>query len=266
MDNSEISDANNENIVVTITDLDPSEQQPRAEIEPDIGGKGQKQKREVKLRSEVLAHFTKNEKNPLECKCNYCLKVGLGEQQEENGQTLLSFAKGTSDQGSSLVWKFDQEKSRKDLTELIINYELPFSFVEDPSFQKFVLANIFLREVYRIQMLLKQTTLDVESILVDMANDMLFKFEKYWLEKEPNVLLSIAFVLDPRFKFKNLKFCYKRIYDSALVDIMLDRVSRELCALFEKYSEIYEVSMREKVSKKKENGKTVKQVEVAKMN
>ncbi|KAK6919379.1 hypothetical protein RJ641_015283 [Dillenia turbinata] len=44
-----MSDANNENIVVTVTDLDPSEQQPRAEIEPDPGGKGQKRKREVKL-------------------------------------------------------------------------------------------------------------------------------------------------------------------------------------------------------------------------
>ncbi|KAK6917102.1 hAT-like transposase, RNase-H fold [Dillenia turbinata] len=268
MDNSEMSDANNENIIVTVTDLDPSEKQLRAESKPNPCEKCQKPKREVERRSEVWAYFTKNEKNPLECKCNYCLK------------TLLNFAKGTSDQGFSLIWKFDQEKNRRDLTKLIITHELPFSFVKDPSFQKYVLdpplhenwenvkivhkflktfniatntlsgskyctANIFLCEVYRILMLLKQTIQDVNSIFMDMTNDMLFKFEKYWFGKEPNVLLSIAFVLDPRFKFKNLKFYYKRIYDSVLVDIMLDRINRELHALFEEYSETYETSMRE---------------------
>lgn len=169
-----MSDANNAIVDITTTNLDPSIEVPSIEvprsevdIELDPGGK-KKQKREVKPRSEVWKHFIRSEKNPQECKCKYCFhifsctvsggtthlkrhidngicpayrrKMGV-EQEVEKGQTLLSFAKrGISEQDNSSTWKFDQEKSRRDLTELIINKELPFNFVEDYSFQKYVLG------------------------------------------------------------------------------------------------------------------------------
>lgn len=46
-----------------------------------------------------------------------------------------------------------------------------------------------------------------------MSYSMNLKFEKYWLIKEPDVLLSIVVVLDPMYKLKYLDFCYKKIYE-----------------------------------------------------
>ncbi|KAL7249358.1 hypothetical protein ACSBR1_011517 [Camellia fascicularis] len=75
-----------------------------------------------------------------------------------------------------------------------------------------------------------------------MALNMLVKFEKYWIEKEPNILLSMAVVLDPRFKLKYLRFCYNKIYVSGLVGDLMGRVEDELRKLFDEYVAEYEAS------------------------
>lgn len=77
-----------------------------------------------------------------------------------------------------------------------------------------------------------------------MALNMLEKFEKYWIEKEPNILLSIAVVLDPRFKLQYLRFCYNKIYDSSLVGDLMGRVEDELHKLFDEYVAQYEASSK----------------------
>lgn len=96
-------------------------------------------------------------------------------------------------------------------------------------------ANVFFREVYRILILLRETSKDLSTLLGKMAFKMLMKFEKYWVEKEPNLLLSIALVLDPRYKLKYLEFCYKKIYDDTLATMLTDRVKCELKNLLEEY-------------------------------
>lgn len=128
-----------------------------------------KTKRAGKLRSEVWNHFTKVENKDgakEKCKCNYCKKVfscpskgGTTHllrhitdlkcptyrkmQINKNvgkSQTLLHLEDKNEIQDGKLVpWQFDQVKSRSDLAELIIVRELPFSFVDDPTFRKFVL-------------------------------------------------------------------------------------------------------------------------------
>lgn len=103
-------------------------------------------------------------------------------------------------------------------------------------------ANIFFREVYRIVKLLRDTSTDLSSLLGRMALSILDKFEKYWAEKEPNILLSIAVVLDPRFKLKYLKFCYSKIYDSCLIGDLMCRVEVELRKLFDMYVVKFEAS------------------------
>lgn len=55
--------------------------------------------------------------------------------------------------------------------------------------------------------------LRTNSLLGNMSYSMNLKFEKYWLIKEPDVLLSIVVVLDPMYKLKYLDFCYKKIYE-----------------------------------------------------
>ncbi|GFZ12504.1 hypothetical protein Acr_23g0008890 [Actinidia rufa] len=83
---------------------------------------------------------------------------------------------------------------------------------------------------------------DLGSLRGRMALNMLEKFEKYWMEKEPNILLSVAVVLDPRCKLKYLRFCYNKIYDSSLVGDLMDRVEGELRKLFDEYMAEYEAS------------------------
>ncbi|XP_057473026.1 zinc finger BED domain-containing protein RICESLEEPER 2-like isoform X1 [Actinidia eriantha] len=103
-------------------------------------------------------------------------------------------------------------------------------------------ANVFFNEVYRILTLLRDTATDLGSLRGRMALNMLEKFEKYWMEKEPNILLSVAVVLDPRCKLKYLRFCYNKIYDSSLVGDLMDRVEGELRKLFDEYMAEYEAS------------------------
>lgn len=109
----------------------------------------------------MWGHFTKLEvkRGKQLVKCNYCDKNftcsskggtthflrhidnGLCTSYNERGgtQSELSFKKDSSVEGSNLVpWKFDQESIRMDLRKLIIWHDLPFSFVEDPKFKKFV--------------------------------------------------------------------------------------------------------------------------------
>ncbi|XP_027177847.1 zinc finger BED domain-containing protein RICESLEEPER 2-like [Coffea eugenioides] len=107
---------------------------------------------------------------------------------------------------------------------------------------KYCTANVFLRVIYHVFMLLRETSIENSPLLGSMASNMLVKIEKYWLEKEPNILLSVAFVLDPRFKMRKLKTIFSKIYESYLAPYMLDRVHTTLQDLFIEYVKVYEVS------------------------
>ncbi|KAM3323087.1 hypothetical protein P3S67_004238 [Capsicum chacoense] len=52
-----------------------------------------------------------------------------------SGQTLLNFQ---TKESSGEYWKFEQEVVRRALVKMIIIDELPFSFVENESFRKFM--------------------------------------------------------------------------------------------------------------------------------
>lgn len=112
----------------------------------------------MNVRSKVWAHFTKIQSKEEECTCNCCKKVFLCHsssgitylhrhifrgicvaykrvmgQHPSKRQMLLSFLEGKSNQSNNAIWKFDQEQSQRDLTELTINRELPFNVVENKS-------------------------------------------------------------------------------------------------------------------------------------
>ncbi|KAL3515325.1 hypothetical protein ACH5RR_022227 [Cinchona calisaya] len=57
---------------------------------------------------------------------------------------------------------------------------------------KYCTTNTFFREIYRLVTLLRETSKDETSLLRNMASNMLIKFKKYWLERETNILLSVA--------------------------------------------------------------------------
>uniref|UniRef100_A0A2N9GVG1 hAT-like transposase RNase-H fold domain-containing protein n=1 Tax=Fagus sylvatica TaxID=28930 RepID=A0A2N9GVG1_FAGSY len=65
-----------------------------------------------------------------------------------------------------------------------------------------------------------------------MVKQMLVKFEKYW--SEFSVVLTIAVILDPRYKLRFVDFCYQKLYGvSGSYEYL--KVREKLFALFEEY-------------------------------
>jgi hypothetical protein len=64
-----------------------------------------------------------------------------------------------------------------------------------------------------------------------MANQMIFKFEKYW--SEFSVVLAIAVVLDLRYKLHFVKYYYSKIYGDETTQF--DIVKGKLTKLFMEY-------------------------------
>ena len=59
-----------------------------------------------------------------------------------------------------------------------------------------------------------------------MALKMKDKFEKYW--DVIHGILSVAIVLDPRYKMKLIEYYFPQIYESECSDLEIDRV----CGIF----------------------------------
>ena len=65
-----------------------------------------------------------------------------------------------------------------------------------------------------------------------MATQMCSKFQKYSSEFHPT--LTIACVLDPRFKLRLVEFFYKKLYGDDCIECMLLR--NKLWSIFEEYN------------------------------
>ena len=61
---------------------------------------------------------------------------------------------------------------------------------------------------------------------------MLVKFEKYWIEF--SVVLAIAVVLDPRYKFPFIDWCYRKLYGYAS-SLQYLKVCEKLISMFGVY-------------------------------
>jgi hypothetical protein len=73
-------------------------------------------------------------------------------------------------------------------------------------------SNLFLPEVWRIKEILNIKSMDRNGYIREMASVMEEKFHKYW--EDCNLLMSLAVVLDPRFKMKFINLYFPMIYDT----------------------------------------------------
>ncbi|XP_059436054.1 zinc finger BED domain-containing protein RICESLEEPER 2-like [Corylus avellana] len=71
-------------------------------------------------------------------------------------------------------------------------------------------ANLYFPEVWRMKEVLMIKCDDRNEYMRSMASTMIDKFDKYW--GDSNLLMSIAAVLDPRYKMKLINFCFLIIY------------------------------------------------------
>ncbi|XBI28102.1 hypothetical protein VPH35_052403 [Triticum aestivum] len=136
------------------------DQQQKETTEAEKNTENAKKRKEMAPRSEVWNHFSK-EVNATTVTCNYC-KSELACGSKRNGTSSLlkhlttckrnphsnkddkqPTLQATPNQGdaskcSLTTWRFDQDKLRDALAEMVIVDELPFAFVEKPGFRRFV--------------------------------------------------------------------------------------------------------------------------------
>ena len=74
-----------------------------------------------------------------------------------------------------------------------------------------------------------------------MARKMQLKFDKYW--GDTNLLLSIAAVLDPRYKKKLIEFAFKAIYSEDEAPKQIQIVEDTLKKLFQEYVDAHKASV-----------------------
>ncbi|KAL4562647.1 hypothetical protein LXL04_026675 [Taraxacum kok-saghyz] len=83
--------------------------------------------------------------------------------------------------------------------------------------------------------------------------DMKEKFDKYW--GECHLVMSIASVLDPRFKMKLVEFSFPAIYTDA--DKQIEELKKALYMMYEEYMELHDISVREAASPRSGSGGSV---------
>lgn len=98
---------------------------------------------------------------------------------------------------------------------------------------KFTTANLYFPVVFSAYLTLKEEMGSDDEYLRSMATFMFSKFEKYW--SDCHILLIIAVILDPRYKFSFVEWCYRKLYDDAGV-IESTKVREKLFSLFSEYS------------------------------
>ncbi|KAL8495031.1 hypothetical protein ACS0TY_019253 [Phlomoides rotata] len=101
-------------------------------------------------------------------------------------------------------------------------------------------SNIFLVELYRVKELLNEKVVDVSDNIRAMALSMSEKFDKYW--GESNVLLSIAAILDPRYKMVLIDYAFPVIYGEVEAVAKIVEIKVLIYELYNEYVEIYIIS------------------------
>ncbi|KAM0938025.1 putative transcription factor/ chromatin remodeling BED-type(Zn) family [Dioscorea sansibarensis] len=98
-------------------------------------------------------------------------------------------------------------------------------------------ANMFFQEAWKIQLELINAIKNKDSMASCMAQELHEKFDKYW--KDCSLVLSIAVVMDPRFKLKLVEFSFSKIYgedasryvkvvDDAIHELYLEYVAQPI--------------------------------------
>ncbi|CAN4094386.1 unnamed protein product [Withania somnifera] len=97
---------------------------------------------------------------------------------------------------------------------------------------KYPTANLYLPNICRIEMLLDEHKNSEDSVTREMVIPILRMFKKYW--QSYSVILSMAMVLDPRYKLNFVKFCFSKLnFDTA--DEKVKVIKDNLQLLFKEY-------------------------------
>jgi hypothetical protein len=113
-------------------------------------------------------------------------------------------------------------------------------------------ANLYLPEVWRMKEVLMSKCEDRNEYMRSMAGKMMGKFDKYW--GDTNLMMSIAAVLDPRYKMKLINFCFPIMYplpptiDRPGAGYYIENVLTILNELFEAYVSAHTASILQEIA------------------
>ncbi|KAI0526836.1 hypothetical protein KFK09_002428 [Dendrobium nobile] len=131
-------------------------------------------------------------------------------------------------------YKFCPSNSEWEIVDNISNFLRPFYNITCViSGTKYPTANLYFPCISTAYAALKHELLEGHDYLKEMALRMIAKFEKYW--SEFSVILAIAVILDPRYKFTFVEWCYRRLYVGDYV-LELKKVKDKLFSLFSNYT------------------------------
>ncbi|XP_076889691.1 zinc finger BED domain-containing protein RICESLEEPER 2-like [Bidens hawaiensis] len=97
--------------------------------------------------------------------------------------------------------------------------------------------NLFFIEIFKVKKVISSAFASNDEFLKSMSVPMHAKFEKYW--EEISVLMSIASILDPRFKLESVTWTFQWLYSSSELKSRVGDVTLKLQSLFEKYSNAF---------------------------
>ncbi|XP_031254575.1 zinc finger BED domain-containing protein RICESLEEPER 2-like [Pistacia vera] len=104
-------------------------------------------------------------------------------------------------------------------------------------------SNIFLNEVFRIKKMLDKKAIDENEFIRVMVKKMKEKFDKYW--GECNLLMSIAAVLDLRYKMRVIEVSFPRLYPESEARANITKLRDALYELYKEYVEEFHSSNNE---------------------
>jgi Domain of unknown function (DUF4413)/hAT family C-terminal dimerisation region len=105
--------------------------------------------------------------------------------------------------------------------------------------------NLFLVKVYKVKQVISEAYFSDDVFLKTMSIPMWEKFEKYW--GEIWILMSIASILDLRFKLMSVDFTFTKLYPAEEVGSRIEEVTKTLQNLYEKYSKDHRAKDRKTV-------------------
>lgn len=129
----------------------------------------------------------------------------------------------------------DDWKKVKDFIKFLdIFYQITLKF----SGTLHVTSNSFCHELFNLLNFITNNSHGDDSILIDMADKMKVKFEKYWGDFDNmNILLFVVVVLDPRYKIKYVNFIFAKSYDPLVENLRSTRVMNILSRLYDYYKD-----------------------------
>jgi hypothetical protein len=94
-------------------------------------------------------------------------------------------------------------------------------------------SNIFYPHIVNVKIALREACESTNPDLKAMGQAITDKFNKYW--EEPNNVMVIATILDPRYKLKYIKWGFKRIYEHEKATAEYNLIDAEFAKLYETY-------------------------------